>query len=184
MNHYGYKKAIAALALFGTLSMLSVPSLRAMHAQNQQAAAMEALVSSLALARRTATGLRSPVHLCPIGDEGATPQCTTGLRWDRGWIVYADTDRNGRLAPDAPACTSFEPGRDCIAHTEAFATTQAAVRIDAPREIFKFLPGGYRTQVGHFTVCGTANIVPRRISVSATGRVGFRARARARDCRN
>ncbi len=120
---------IGALALgLGTTSML------ALAASEQQAASARALVASLQFARDAAIARRAAVSVCGVnGQDGARPmhevRCAIEARpWTRGWAVFEDLNRNGRIdAGETVLHVESAPRVDVSASAIAHAAPLAAV---------------------------------------------------------
>jgi len=86
-----------ALAVAAVLMSVAVPSMRDLQQRQRIVSAANELVAHINLARQHAVLKREIAVMCPSLD-GAT--CTGGNRWEQGWIVFRDPDRN--RAPDGP----------------------------------------------------------------------------------
>lgn len=86
-----------ALSVIAVLASVAMPSLHDLLQRQRISAAANELVANLNLARQNAVYQREITLMCPSID-GA--RCTGNNRWDRGWIVFRDPDRN--RAPDEP----------------------------------------------------------------------------------
>lgn len=86
-----------ALAVAAVLMSVALPSMRDLQQRQRIVAAANELVAHINLARQHAVLKREVAVMCPSLD-GST--CTGGNRWENGWIVFRDPDRNG--APDGP----------------------------------------------------------------------------------
>lgn len=86
-----------ALSVFAVLVSVSLPSLRDLLQRNRISAVANDLVAHINMARQHAVMHREITLMCPSLD-GAT--CSGGNRWDHGWIVFRDPDRNRK--PDQP----------------------------------------------------------------------------------
>ncbi|GMR14714.1 MAG: GspH/FimT family pseudopilin [Gammaproteobacteria bacterium] len=72
---------------------LAVPSIRDTMANNQVAVANNSIVSGINLARSEAITRGNAVAVCPSNTGNG---CNNG-KWNRGWIVFDDTDGNATL---------------------------------------------------------------------------------------
>lgn len=85
------------LAVAAVLMSLALPSMNNLQQRQRIVSAANELVAHINLARQHAVLKREIAVMCPSLD-GAT--CTGGNRWEHGWIVFRDPDRN--RAPDRP----------------------------------------------------------------------------------
>ena len=83
---------LIAFAIGTALILIAVPSYRAWVADLEMRDRIEALVVTLSGARAEAIKRQTRVALCPSGDGVA---CASGGRWEDGWIVFADANKNG-----------------------------------------------------------------------------------------
>jgi type IV fimbrial biogenesis protein FimT len=83
-----------ALAIFGLLLGLGVPSYGDWIASRRLANHAEYLAETLNQARSEAVKHGSRVNLCKSSDG---KQCATAGTWSAGWIMFADDDRDGSL---------------------------------------------------------------------------------------
>lgn len=88
---------ILALAVAAVLMSVALPSMRDLQQRQRIVSAANELVAHINLARQHAVLKREIAVMCPSFD-GAT--CTGDNRWEHGWIVFRDPDRN--RAPDRP----------------------------------------------------------------------------------
>lgn len=86
-----------ALAISAILLSLAVPAMTEFRARQQLRAVRTELYSSLQLARIEAVTHAKHVVLCPSTD-GA--YCANGTRWDTGWIVFLDLDKDRERSVD------------------------------------------------------------------------------------
>ncbi|MAS05761.1 MAG: pilus assembly protein [Xanthomonadales bacterium] len=86
-----------ALAVAAVLMSLALPSMRDLQQRQRIVSAANELVAHINLARQHAVLKREITVMCPSLDGAA---CTGGNRWEHGWIVFRDPDRDG--APDRP----------------------------------------------------------------------------------
>lgn len=86
-----------ALAVAAILFSVALPSMHGLQQRQRIVAAANDLVAHINLARQHAVLQGETAVVCPSID-GAS--CTGRNRWDSGWIVFRDRDRNGE--PDQP----------------------------------------------------------------------------------
>ena len=87
-----------AVAVAAILMSLAVPSMRDLQQRQRIVSAANELVAHINLARQHAVLKRENAVMCPSLDGS---QCSGSNRWEHGWIVFRDPDRNH--APDRPA---------------------------------------------------------------------------------
>jgi len=88
---------IFTVAILATLVSISLPALASLVQSSQARSARGALSTSLALARMNAIARNTQVTVCPSANQN---DCTSDIWWQRGWIVFVDTNRNGRRDAD------------------------------------------------------------------------------------
>lgn len=110
---------IFALAVLATLLSISLPALGNLVQSAQARGARGALMTSLALARASAVARNAQVAVCPSANQS---DCTGSISWQHGWIVFVDSNRNGKRDADETVLevTGAQPGT-------AIATTAGRV---------------------------------------------------------
>jgi type IV fimbrial biogenesis protein FimT len=88
---------VFTIAIGSILCAASLPALDSLMQRGQSSSAHNALVVALNLARSSAVSRQADVSICPSRD-GAT--CDNAIWWQRGWIVFADTNRDGVRGPN------------------------------------------------------------------------------------
>ena len=88
---------IFTIAVLAVLMSISLPALGNLVQNAQARGAHGALMTSLALARMSAVAHNAQVAVCPSADQ---VNCTGDVWWQRGWIVFVDTNRNGKRDAD------------------------------------------------------------------------------------
>lgn len=142
---------LAALVL-----TLGLPSFGKLVADKRLRAETDALFHAVHLARKASIVRRRFVSLCPSSDGRS---CDGGTDWSRGWILFADADR------DEPP--QVDEGEDVL----MVHTVDERVRIDANRRAFTLRSTELRATNGTLIVCDRAGRAePRALVVSYTGR--------------
>ena len=90
---------IFALAVLAVLMSVSAPALGSFIQAAQARSARGMLASSLALARMSAIARGAQVSVCPSADQAS---CTGGTAWQAGWLVFVDSNRDGKRDPGEP----------------------------------------------------------------------------------
>ncbi len=88
---------IFSLAILATLLSISVPALGSFIQGTQSRSAFNTLVTSLNLARAGAVNRQTHMTTCPSVDQA---RCTDDIWWQRGWIVFVDSNNNGKRDDD------------------------------------------------------------------------------------
>jgi len=86
-----------ALAVAAVLFSVALPSMHGLQQRQRIVSAANDLVAHINQARLHAVTRREIAVVCPSLDGAG---CTGHNRWDDGWIVFRDPDRNGE--PDQP----------------------------------------------------------------------------------
>ena len=143
--------ALAALVL-----TLGLPSFGNLVADKRLRAETDALFHAVHLARKASIVRRRAVSLCPSADGRS---CDDVSDWSRGWILFADADR------DQPP--QVDPGEDVL----MVHAVDPRVRIQANRRAFTLRSTELRATNGTFVICDrTGRAEPRALVVSYTGR--------------
>lgn len=87
---------IIVMAVLAIAVSVGVPSFRDLIRDNRIVATSNELLAGLAMARTTAIQQNTRVRLCASDNpEAAVPVCSAGNDWSKGWVVMADSDRDG-----------------------------------------------------------------------------------------
>ena len=94
-THAGFSmvELLMALAIAAILCAVSVPALGGLVHKTQSRVAVEAMFTSLNLARNTAVSRQGEVVVCASSDG---QRCDGKRAWQHGWIVFNDTDHDGK----------------------------------------------------------------------------------------
>ncbi len=84
---------ITGLAVAAILCAVSFPALGGLVHATQSRAAQDVMLHSLNLARNASVAAHGEVAICPSRDQRT---CDGGMWWQGGWIVFRDTDGDGR----------------------------------------------------------------------------------------
>lgn len=118
-----------ALSVAAVLISVAAPSLHDMMQRHRITAAANQLVANLNLARQNAVYQREITLMCPSADGR---RCSGSNRWDQGWIVFRDPDRN--RVPDRPEDILRVNGR-----------VEGLVMDSAGRTLVRYRPSGFAT---------------------------------------
>ncbi len=80
------------IAIATILLALGLPSMGSLVSSSESRAARQELWTALNVARAGAVTSRRRHVICPSTDHA---NCSGGLRWDHGWIVFLDNNENG-----------------------------------------------------------------------------------------
>lgn len=86
-------ETIFSVAILATLTSLSLPSFGSLIHGSQANSARDSLTASLSFARIAAVSRHGEVAICPSTDQIT---CDDADRWQNGWIVFVDTDHDGK----------------------------------------------------------------------------------------
>jgi type IV fimbrial biogenesis protein FimT len=135
-----------ALTLVGLLLLVALPGFRNWIAAYELRSTAEQLANSLMLARTEAIRRGHRVNLCKSTDR---LRCADTGDWDRGWLLFADVDRDGQIGSD-----------DVPLRAEDVAAPDITIRANRPLEAYvsytslghaRLLSGAL--QMGTFVVC-------------------------------
>lgn len=156
---------LMALTVGGVLMALTVPAMTGMLNTQKSTSAVNALFTSLNLARSEAIKRNARAVLCKTADGVS---CTTHGGWEQGWIVFHDANNNAVL----------DPGEQVVLQQGAVS---AGIRLTGNLPVANYVSysasgtakltsGAF--QAGTFTVCpATASSSDvRQIVLSGTGR--------------
>jgi type IV fimbrial biogenesis protein FimT len=144
-----------AVTVLAVLVSLAVPSLHRMQQRDRIATAANELVAHINLARLHAVTKREVTVVCP----GSAPAgCRGDNRWDRGWIVFRDPDRDG--APNAHSDVLRVAARLERLHADSAGRTRIRYQPTG------FAPGTNLT----IKLCDPASDQARAVIVSNPGR--------------
>lgn len=139
-------EALVVLAVLTLLTTWTWPALDRLRTQSAGQALVQALRSSIAQARHTAIYSQQLTVLCPSA-QGQV--CEPRARWEEGWIVFIDTNRNGQRDPEETIVRVQQPS----AHgwrIQGNTPVSASVNY-APSGKSILLHGAF--QAGTFTLC-------------------------------
>jgi type IV fimbrial biogenesis protein FimT len=126
---------MTALTVAAVLVSVGVPSFRYVTNSNRATAEVNGLLGDLQLTRAEAIKQGRPVTICS-SSNGAT--CAANTVWERGWIVFMDSNGNRIVDPGEPVMRVQRP----FTATDTFRADNNVAAITFNREGFAFgLPG-------------------------------------------
>jgi len=88
---------LITVAIVGVVAALAVPALRDLVLNNRAVSRINEFVAAVNLARNEAVKRGTPVTLCASAAPQATkPACDGRKQWEKGWILFADYDRDAK----------------------------------------------------------------------------------------
>ena len=151
---------ISTLAVSAIVLGVGVPSIAALMNANRLSGQVNDLRSALALTRTEAITRNQHVVICK-SDDGET--CTRKGRWDNGWIVYVDADRDRARDEDEPVL---------LARTAVGKHVRIDYRGFGSHHYVVYRPNGMTRTNGTFVICDPqAEERARTLVLIKTGRV-------------
>jgi type IV fimbrial biogenesis protein FimT len=102
---------IAAIALLAIVTGLAVPAFTDLAQKQRIDSTANELVAHLNLARLHAVTRREVTLMCPSSDG---IRCNDRNRWEDGWIVFRDPDRNRRIDAEADLLRVGSPSKGIL----------------------------------------------------------------------
>ncbi len=103
---------LITVAIVGVLVALAVPALRGFVLDQRAISRINEFVAAVNFARNEAIKRGTSVTLCASASPQATrPACNGRKQWEKGWILFADYDRDAKLDVGTGACLA---GEDCL----------------------------------------------------------------------
>lgn len=115
-RHKGFTliEMLVAVSVMAVILTTAIPALGNFMAEQRLTAAANSLVGHLNYARSEAVFRNSYVAACPSSDGLS---CTGGNRWDIGWIVYLDPQKEGQPAEPEDVLRVVEPHPELLMHS-------------------------------------------------------------------
>lgn len=158
-------EALLVLGVAGSLLAVAAQPVAGLYHHLQLQSFTSDLLHPLMLARNRALKGDVPVTLCKSADGSA---CTGQGRWEQGWIVYEDRNRNGRRDAGEPVLHHVQ-GLPSGWHIHASAPLGHYVSY-GPMGTSQLVSGAF--QAGTFTVCRASldRSEARQVVLNAGGR--------------
>lgn len=99
---------MVTIAVVAILAAVGIPMFQRVVHTNNAATGVNDLVTALQMARASAVNQGVRTVVCPR--DSSTLTC--GSDWDNGWLVFADTDKDGALDTGEPVLRAWEAGKD------------------------------------------------------------------------
>ena len=120
---------MVATSVLGICACIALPSMGGLVERQRTSAAMNALMTHMALARIAAITYRTPAVLCPSTTGDA---CDAGTDWSGGWMLFLDANANRQRDTD-----------EDIVRVEADPTSRhLAITSTSGRTTLRYLPDG------------------------------------------
>lgn len=162
---YTLVEMLVALTVGGVLMAITVPSMTGLLNTQKSTSTVNALFTSLNLARSEAIKRNARAVMCKTADGVA---CTTQGGWEQGWLVFHDANNNAVLDPGEQVVFQQGPvsngmrltGNMPVANYVSYSASGTA----------KLTSGAF--QAGTFTLCpsSASDTDVRKIVLSGTGR--------------
>jgi len=105
-NGFTFLELMIALAIFGILLAIGIPSLQAMLTSTRLTSETNQLITALQAARMEAIKRNTHVTLCTSQSQTTCD----GTSWGNGWITYEDSNRNNGHDTGEPILSIQQPG--------------------------------------------------------------------------
>ena len=149
---------VGTLAVSGVLIGTAVPGFQTLNAKSRMTAEVNGLVSHLYLTRSEALKRAAPAVLCPSADGS---NCLDQPEWHRGYILFSDTNNNGKHDAAEPLLKVYQGENTRITATSSIYRKRVTYRWDG-------MSGGSNATI---TFCDkTRATPPKAVIVSNTGR--------------
>jgi type IV fimbrial biogenesis protein FimT len=158
-RHAGFTlvEMLVAIAIAATLAAWSIPTFRDARLNATRTREVNQFVQAVYFARSEAMKRNGVVSLCPTADGSSC--ATGGTGWERGWIVFANLDRETPPQRDE--------GEDLLRAYAGWATGH----VIANRETLSFRAFGQSGVTATFAYCDErGSAAARAVIISQTGR--------------
>ncbi len=158
---------LVTLSVLATLGLTGIPAMQRFVEQHRVVSASNSLITHLNYARNEAVTRHTFVSACPSPDL----QHCSGNRWDRGWIIFLDPDRNGQPASENDILRVVHGNERLLMHSGG----RYRVR-------YQPMGGAYGTNLT-IRVCGrNGRATPNAVVVSNPGRARVQREVVGLDC--
>lgn len=157
---YGHTliELITTISIAIILLALGIPSWQNLSSSNQMSTAINTITTHLSLARNEAVTRGIDVVICPSTDGDG---CSNTIRWDNGFIMYVDKNKNRSLDPDEEILRHINMSSDSIRISSTVGRKKTVYNR------FGYVSGYNLT----LTFCDSNNRVdPKAVIVSNSGR--------------
>ncbi|MEM7256724.1 MAG: GspH/FimT family pseudopilin [Pseudomonadota bacterium] len=147
-NGFTLIELIVAVAIFGIMASLAIPSYSAFMRSSRQSASYNTLVGTISLARMEAVKASRVVSMC-ISSDQVDCDLTTATDWGNGWLVFSDFDGDGIVDPtdgDTILAREKSQGEGIVITSADFGS------------LISMAPRGRLRSQGTFVVCDGSNL--------------------------
>lgn len=150
---------LMVIALLGVMLTAGMPSFLSFISKTRVSGNANALLGDISYARSEAATRQSQVVMCVSSDQAS---CTSGQTWDKGRIIFVDTNADGAL----------NSGETVLRVAQAMSGTAVTVTGFGSVNLVSFRPfGGLApATTGAFKLCPSSGSEGRQVQVAATGR--------------
>ena len=152
-------EVLMVTALLGALLALAMPNFTAFITKSRISGITNQFLGDLSYARSEAATRQAEVAICVSTNQTA---CESGKSWDKGRIIFVDTNADGAVSA----------GERVLRVSQAMSDTNVTASGFGAAEVVRFRPfGGLRpATAGSFKICPTSGTEGRSISVASSGR--------------
>lgn len=154
---------LIVIVIVAIAAAVTVPNFGGMMQRSQANGMRYSLFNAMQLARNEALKRKLPVVVCASEDQD---DCSNNTRWDQGWIIFVDADRNDQL----------DNGEQILERHYGEGQLEIGAANDG---IVIFQPNGMVDSPLTVGFCPEIESSARTVAVTQTGNVQFREAADA-----
>ena len=154
---------MVTVAMIGIVVAFGIQTMTEISKNDRLTPNVNALIGHLALARSEAVKRSIQVSICVSSNaDSADPNCTGGIAWEDGWIVYIDADGNN----------SRDPGEEVLRAQQAFEGQNRLTPGGGLGTSVTYDYRGFATATGNFLLCDNRTGPHGKfVTITNTGRV-------------